>query len=96
MGRHLHRDRQLRAILHQPRDHRKELDHQADASGLEIVERDADAVIGIVLDACDRAFGQQALGDEIGGIAGLDARDEAAQARDRGDPGVNRRFTATP
>ena len=85
MGRHLRGDRQLRAILDQPRDHGKELDHQADASGLEIVERGGDAVIGIVPDAGDGAFGQQAPGDEVGGVARLDAGGQAAQIGGRRD-----------
>ena len=46
--------------LHQPRDHRKQLDDEADVSGLEIVERRLDAVIGIVADGGDIALRQQA------------------------------------
>ena len=94
--RHLHRNRQLRTVLHQPGDHRKELDHETNASGLEVVERDPDFVIGVVFDPRNRAFRQEASGDEIRGIAGLDASDEAAQALTDETSGVNRRFTATP
>ena len=38
VGRYLKRDRQLRAVLHQPRDNREQFDHQTDASSLEVVE----------------------------------------------------------
>ena len=73
VGRHLHRDRQLRTVLHQPRDHRKKLDYETDASGFEVVECDTDAVVGIVLNARDRTLRQKPLSDEIGGIAGLNS-----------------------
>ena len=39
MGRHLHRDGQLRSVLDQPGDHREKLDNDPDTSGLKIVER---------------------------------------------------------
>jgi len=87
VGRHLQGDRQTRTILDQPRDHREELDDQTDASGLEVVERGRDTVIGIILDARDGAFGQQAFGDKVGRIARLDARGQPAQVGDGRDVG---------
>jgi hypothetical protein len=83
-GRHLERDRQLRAVLHQPRDNREQFDHQTDAPGLEVVEGGRDAVIRIVLDIRDGAFRQQPLGDEIRGVAGLDAGGQTTQIAQRG------------
>src|ERR671931_2766067 len=58
VGRNLERDRQLRTILHQPRDDREELDYEPDAPRLEIVQGRRYAVIGIVFDGGDRAFRQ--------------------------------------
>src|SRR5678809_23541 len=96
VGRDLHRDRQLRAVPYQPRDHRKELDHETDASSFEVVEGDTDPIIGIVLEAGDRAFRQETLGNEIGRMPDwMPAVRPRKPATDE-TSGVNRRFTATP
>ena len=41
LGRHLHDDREVGAVVDEPGDHREQLDHQSDAPSLEIVEGSA-------------------------------------------------------
>jgi len=58
---------------------RKRAVDRLDASGLEVVKRSRDTVIGIVLDAGNRAFGQQTFGDEVRRVAGLNTGGQAMQ-----------------
>lgn len=65
MGRHLHHNGEVRSLAREPRNYREELNHEADLSGFEVIERRFDPVIWIIADRSDCPLRHQVPSDNV-------------------------------